>query len=1166
MANEAPQTDGADAPGVTSDAETTTPTKQPPKRKRRWLRRFFLAGFFLFLLIAGFVGFAPTLASTDFAREQIVSLINGQLQGDADVDAISLSWFGECEAEGLKILDPSGRDVLHVNNVKFAGGVWNAIRALSAFDQLKVDSPQVVLYVADDGSISIADAFRLKNPKDKSDDLSFPDGAISVLNGTVKIVRTDGRSYEMSDLNSKVALNSPGGVDATFGVTLADGKKITGEIEIDRLISGGAFKPTEADGRLTLISEGDVDLRRIANVVLEDSTVEGTANLAVEAEFKSGQVVGDLKADFAGLRAAGEGAAKIQPIDARLTSNIRASSEEIAGELNLEGEAGTTQAQFSYAISEKSAEISFEEILSAVLEGKPIELPNFTLDAKGRVDLPALSKAVPDLLKIRPGSEVTGGRLALSNVAVKGGDLPSMKAQFELADLAATVNGRTVQWEPITVDVDVVSDPRDGVRVQRATLHSGFSQVVASGTSTNLEAEISGDLEKLQQQFDQLFDFGSHKLGGRFSASITVSKAGDERLDVNSKLVADAVRYRDGKGDLRLNRLTLNQNGAVEFKDNEKPRLVVNRADVTVDDSVNVSSSGWYDLQRSSYRADINVDQADLGIVGRLTASMGIDAFEGYAGTLQLQSTVDKPTRNSEMRSEGRFLWRNPAVDREPLGSDVRGQWSGLALSASGEQLKVQLAKIESALVEATAQQIQCSFGHDLVLNGDVEANADLARCMPVIARMTKAETSPNLSGQLTLKTLCKADGGGFTLKGDGAVNGFQMTMKDGSRVRDNLKFDYDAALSHGDHRIDVRRCRLASRLLATDMKGDIRRYNTERELNLSGKYKANLEELTKVLHQLSPKTAETISFGGRSAGRFTVKGPASSPNVETVPRELGGSMETGWGSANVLGVVMNKAVLNPVLKNGQIHLPVTKIQAAGGRVLLGGYVDLRSDSPRLAVPGNLRVLEGIQITPELGQQLLCRFVPVFSHMVSAEGLVNLDVKDIAVPLGDEMNRGGRGTGRLDLSRLKVQPGRFMALLLKLGGLGGDKRYAIQVGHLDFFLRDGRIYYDNFSMRFTPQFDLILSGSVGLDGTLDLVISLPMHPALLERLAVRGPLSRYAEELKDVRVEIPCVGTRENPRLDFSRVDTKKLLRKVIGKGLVGDLLDGLGGRKKKQP
>ncbi|MCG8409562.1 MAG: hypothetical protein MI923_30520 [Phycisphaerales bacterium] len=1164
MAHEAPQTDGDAARGT--DTNTKTPAKQEPRKKRRWLRRFFFAGFLLCALIGALVGFAPTIASTELARNQILSIVNGRLQGDIALTTMSLSWFGKCEAKGFKVSDPSGRDVLHVDAMNFDGGVWDAIGALSAFDQVNVDSPEVVLHVADDGSVSIADAFRLKNPSDTESDISFPDGVISVSNGSVKVVRADGRRYEVSDVNSKVDLKSSGGMDATLGMTLADGKKLTGEIEVRRLISAGELTPTEAEGRLRIRTEGDVDLQPIGRVALKNSTVEGRADLDIETEFKSGQVVSDLNARFAGLRAAGEGVAEIRPIDLQLTSKIIASKERLDGEVNLAGEAGTTQAKFSYGLSEKAVDVSLDEMLAAVLDGKPIKLPDFTLDAQGRVDLPSLAKAVPDLLKIRPGSEITAGRLALGNVSIKGGALPSAKAQLELADLSATVDGRTTRWEPITIDVDVLSDSGDGLRVQRAELKSGFGQVVATGTLSSLQAELAGDFEKLQQQFDQVFDIGSFELGGRFSANVSVSNPGGQRLAVESSLVADGVRYRDRHGGFQLNRLTLNQNSEVELKGHEKPKLVVNRADATIDDGMNISTSGWYDLQQESFHADVNVDQADLGLVGRLASSMGVDALGQYSGNLQLQSKLDKPSRQAEMHSEGRFLLRNGAVGRESLGSEVRGQWSGVALSADGEKLDVQLAKLESSLAKATVQAVQCNFGDDLILSGDVNAHADLSRCMPVVARMTKSKTVPNLSGQLTIKTLCKADAGGFTLTGDGAVDGFQMTTKDGSRVRDNLRFRYDTVLTHGDDKINVRQCQLTSRLLTADMKGDVSRYSTERELNLNGKYEASWDELTKVLHQLSPSTSKTVALQGKGAGRFKVMGPASRPNVETIPQELGGNMETGWGSATVFGVMMRKAVLNPVLKNGQIHLPVTKIRGAGGRVFLGGNVDLRSDPPRLIVPGELRVLEGIEVTPELGQQLLCRFVPIFGHMVSAEGFVNLDVKDIALPLGEEINRGGRGSGRMDLSKLKVQPGRFMALLLELGGLGYERRYAIQVGTLDFLIRDGRIYYDNFRMRFTPEYDLILSGSVGLDGTLDLVISFPMHPALLNRLAVRGPLSRYAEELKDVRVEIPCVGTRENPKLDFSRVDTKKLLRKVIGKGLVGDLLGGWGDRKKKKP
>jgi len=73
---------------------------------------------------------------------------------------------------------------------------------------------------------------------------------------------------------------------------------------------------------------------------------------------------------------------------------------------------------------------------------------------------------------------------------------------------------------------------------------------------------------------------------------------------------------------------------------------------------------------------------------------------------------------------------------------------------------------------------------------------------------------------------------------------------------------------------------------------------------------------------------------------------------------------------------------------------------------------------------------------------------------------------------------------------------------------------------VDFTLKDGRIWYDNLTMVFPENFDLKFYGSVGLDETVDLTVSVPVRAKLLERFGVRGPVVEYARLLEGARVAV----------------------------------------------
>jgi hypothetical protein len=274
------------------------------------------------------------------------------------------------------------------------------------------------------------------------------------------------------------------------------------------------------------------------------------------------------------------------------------------------------------------------------------------------------------------------------------------------------------------------------------------------------------------------------------------------------------------------------------------------------------------------------------------------------------------------------------------------------------------------------------------------------------------------------------------------------------------------------------------------------------------------------------------------------------------------------WASAVLYGVKMDGAQLAPALRDGQLTLPKTVIPAADGRVNLGAVVDFQPQEPTLKIAGKTQLLENVAVTKELGAQLLSRINPIFLHVANIEGRVNLGAQDVLVPLGQSIKQHGAGQGRLDLSKVKMQPSGLLAELLSLGGMPPGTAYPVEIGALDFVMKDGRILYDNFALTFPQEFDLKFRGSVGLDETLDLVVSVPVRAALLEKMGTKGPTQEYANMLDGVRVDIPIVGTREKPQLDFSKVEVQSLLKDVLlkqqpEKQLEG-LLKGLQGEKPK--
>jgi len=223
-------------------------------------------------------------------------------------------------------------------------------------------------------------------------------------------------------------------------------------------------------------------------------------------------------------------------------------------------------------------------------------------------------------------------------------------------------------------------------------------------------------------------------------------------------------------------------------------------------------------------------------------------------------------------------------------------------------------------------------------------------------------------------------------------------------------------------------------------------------------------------------------------------------------------------------------------------------MDANGGKMRLGATVDMRAGEPVLNMPGPTAILEDVQLDPEVGKKLLSRFNPIFADVVQLEGKINLAIAEpIMLPLKKGSELPCAGSGRLDLGGLKVQPKGMLADLMQMVGLAGGESRSMEIGSVDFRIEQGRrIAYDDFTVTFGGVLDLKFYGSVGLDDTVDLAVSIPVRAALLESLGVEGPLLDYARVLEGARVDIPITGTRLKPKLSPSRKTIESLVSKAV--------------------
>ncbi len=1177
-------------------------SKLRPRFRRRWGRGIGIAVLVIVVLLAGLVGAAPSLISTRTGTSYLVSLVNGRIAGTLHVQTLALSWSGPTVLDGVRVLDPQQREVLKADHVQAAPGVWRLITSTMNFGEILVKAPHAVLYLAADNQASLADAFQARRPPpaqpaQPSGKLPEPRGRVVLEGGNVRVVRESGTSYEVADVGGQVDVQTLSNLSGQVHAAFPDGAQLTAEADVHDLVSQGALQPARAAGKLSVKTDGAIELGPLTRVLAPAQAVDGKLAANIEAAGTTNELAGSFVLGVTGLQTAERQAAHAAPVDLQVKGRASRQGETLAAQAEFSaGDAGSAKTKLAYKLggsanSARSQAVSVnppagaaqsgnqplaDQVVSALMSGTPLNLPDFALDIDGQLDIAKLAQAVPNLLKVREDREITGGTLSIAQVSLHGGPEPAASGGIELKDVAVKSGERTAQLEPISVAFDVALRNGSDLQIGRADLKSAFADMQAKGSVSDLQATFRSSLGKLREELGEVFDLGNFDLGGELASNVQLSRAGDNQVNLTLDTTVDGLHV--GRPDQRLDLAHLAVRAAgTALQGEAKPggvptsvsKIEISKAEVNLEDQIVLSATGWYDVQKQGFKADADVSRADLGFFASRADNFGVSELGRYGGTLALKTSAERAAGDQPITASGNLTAQNLTVDNKPLvEGDAKLAWNNVQITPAGPRVQAESVHVESTPANLDVQRVQWQGGKALALNADVKGSADLARLMELIGAAAKMEKPPAIAGKLSLDSRLATADQVVTMTARGGVDDLAVGTGEQTIRQQRVDFDADGKLAQQSDQLTLSQLKLSSAPLSAEIAGTVDRFSTDRVLALKGSYDASWEQLMGILHELVPSTTKTVVVAGQSKSAFEITGPLQQPDAQPPFRELKSGLNIDWTSAELYGVGLGMAKLSPALAQGKITLPKTTIPASDGKVNIAGVVDLTPVEPMLDIAGTLQVLENVPLTPQVAGQLLSWISPVFLNVARIDGQVNLQTSDVRLPLGEAIKKSGNARGVLDLQKVKLQPGGLLGELAGLAGHTGQEPTDVTFNKVTFEVKDGRVHYDDLTLTFPSSFDLKFYGSVGFDSTLDLVVSLPVRGPVLDRLGVKGPAGGFTKELSGLRVEVPLVGTREKPQLDFAKVDKAKLLKQLVvpaapgkeGEGLLKKL-PGLGGK-----
>lgn len=302
---------------------------------------------------------------------------------------------------------------------------------------------------------------------------------------------------------------------------------------------------------------------------------------------------------------------------------------------------------------------------------------------------------------------------------------------------------------------------------------------------------------------------------------------------------------------------------------------------------------------------------------------------------------------------------------------------------------------------------------------------------------------------------------------------------------------------------------------------------------------------------------------GGDTATELTARlaRPVSSSAAAASPlvvRNLALDTSAAWTAGDLDGIPLAPGEMAVRLLEGQLAFGPFDVPAAGGRLRSAPWIRLEPWPGELIVPPG-RVAERVALSGAVCDRWMKWLVPVLGHSTHTTGVVSVDLAGARVPLADAF--AGEIAGQVVFEDLEVTPGGgvqpLVNLLVKLQSVVdprfafGDKAVIMRVRPEPVRMRlaGRRLAHDGLVMD-AGQLVVKSQGSVGHDGSLDMLLEVALRGDLVGQTPVLGQLFRTP-------LLVPLKGTVHRPQFDGAAMD--KILGRIVENTAEAVLKDGIG-------
>jgi len=1130
------------------------------------------------------VALAPFFLSSSPALRFFLAAVNNRIPGTLTVESWLVGWQQGILCQHIVYVNPDQGIRITIPRVTSTQGLLEIMLAPRNLGTYVVDSPSVELTRRRSTAPVTAAAGPPPVPESNADAGSVPlwDKLIldlQVRDGQFKIHQDD-KERVAGIRNLRVDSNLRGGV-VTFDL---DFHSIEGQGIVKT--KGSLNLPARRHGWLdTLIA--DVELS-VISFQLQDLLSFAAAN----SQLPSGE--GVLNADLR-IKAVGIEGVQVNGLadlsDVKLGGGVLGEDTPSFRKINLNVEGGRWSGK-GWTVKQVDLSCDIGELNgSGQYGGEGAELRS-----QGRINLPVLFDQFPHRMRVQEAAFIETGGFDFDINLTSAGETQNLELKARADNIGGLYDGKGFTWtSPVAIILNGSRKDRE-ILVHALKLDAPFLHVEGRGDLNSFVLDASADLDKTFAEVGRLFKLnwdGNGKV--EMALKGKVFSLDDERVKIETDMtISDFSLRRSGTIVVPHHQFSLL--GSVKAPLNwlwrKKGALDLQFAFSSWLGEIFLAMNGEK-LEDKPFRgyystdSTINLDS----VTGLLHVFELLPGDASMAGDLEFQTAgyieedgLEVRELNSEIN--GFVLVRDGVVlDDKKVSLEIEQSVNDEIPSFVLRDLIVAENRDKFFRTGAGSNQVRFSdhslFLHNISLNAE-SGSVTLKELIvpdwrnPLDALAVQMGSAVRLDRLSTLLHGTKYLGPDIDLAGNAAMNlvadkdkegtgeirigldlsdfGLTMQKKD-VMVREKINFSANL-LTLADGNINIRELLIASSPLDLSAAGTLKKTGERQEIELAGDMSPKLDKVSAILRS---GFEVDLQMTGAQQESFLLRFPLAGVKKDEVI--LVTSLHAD--QAQYRGIDVHDLRIPVSIENKKLHLEISG-QLNGGKLDLIADSDFAADPAVLKVPDNSQVMTGVQLQKALVDELLAGIHPLFGIMARPSGQLDVRLDSFSWPLQKDGGSDAVFVTVFDIREVDLASDGILKEVL--AGFGLD-REPLKPRDAEMYCigRFGRITCSPVRI-LAADSEMVISGSVGLDRTLDYLVEIPVTAKLVGKEAYRI--------LEGTTVRVPITGTTDKPAFDKKMVAAavKDLVRQAAEKALLREaekilpgLIEDAVGKKKQQ-